>query len=94
MAHINPKNELQKQCRKIGLFEPEYKTEFVGTYASVDPSVNRALWQSTVTIPQIKKVFTLEKPYIGSKKGAEKKVAQHALEKLREDPETRLFFVL
>lgn len=90
MAHINPKNELQQQCAKIGLLNPEYETEVVGT----DPSVNRPLWSSTVTIRQIKKVFTLETPYVGSKKGAEKMVAQQALEKLREDPETRLFFVL
>lgn len=90
MAHINPKNELQQKCSKIGLLNPEYNTIFVGT----DETANKPLWSSTVTICQLKKAFTLETPYLGSKKGAEKMVAQQALDKLKEDPETRLFFVL
>jgi dsRNA-specific ribonuclease len=88
MSHANPKNELQERCQKLGVNIPEYVTTCVG----MEEATNQPLWTSSVHIGQLDREYTLDSPHPGTKRNAEKAVAQLALDKLKEDDETRLFF--
>lgn len=88
MSHANPKNELQERCQKLGLNIPDYVTTCVG----VEDATNQPLWTSSVFISQINREYTLTCPRPGNKKNAEKAVSQIALDELKRDDQTCLFF--
>lgn len=89
MAHTNPKNRLQERCQKIGLEIPEYTTTCVG----MDDAVNKPLWTSSVRIVQLDREYTLDCPHCGTKKDAEKMVAQQAIDALMKDQDNSILFM-